>query len=51
VRDTLGRRLAEVEVRMRELRTVRATLRDALRRLERAPRPRAGCRCAVIESL
>ena len=50
VRETVSDRLAEVETRLRELRGLRATLRETLERLDRAPAPRAGCRCAVIES-
>ena len=50
VRATVSARLAEVEERVRELRALRATLRETLERLDRAPPPKAGCRCAVIES-
>ncbi len=50
VRATVTARLTEVEERLRELRGLRATLRETLERLDRAPAPRAGCRCAVIES-
>ena len=50
VRATVSARLAEVEGRLRELRALRATLRETLERLDRAPPPKAGCRCAVIES-
>ena len=50
VRATVSARLAEVEGRLRELRALRATLRETLERLDRAPAPKAGCRCAVIES-
>lgn len=50
VRATLTRRLAEVEERLGELRELRTTLRNAVRRLKRAPKRKAGCRCAVIES-
>ena len=50
VRATVSARLAEVETRLRELRALRATLRETLGRLDRAPPPRAGCRCMVIES-
>ena len=50
VRATVSGRLAEVEERLRELRALRATLRDTLERLDRAPPPKAGCRCVVIES-
>ena len=50
VRATVSARLAEVEERLRELRALRATLRETLQRLDRAPSPKAGCRCAVIES-
>ena len=50
VRATVSARLVEVEQRLRELRALRATLRETLQRLDRAPSPKAGCRCAVIES-
>jgi len=49
VRAILATRLTEVEERLRELRILRSTLRAALERLGRAPEPREGCRCAVIE--
>lgn len=51
VRATVTARLTEVEARLRELRGLRATLRETLERLDRAPAPRAGCRCAVIEAM
>jgi DNA-binding transcriptional MerR regulator len=51
VRAALEERLTDVGERMAELRALRTTLRATLRRLERAPAPRAGCRCAVIEGL
>ncbi len=47
---TIAGRLAEVEQRLKELRALRSTLRETLERLDRAPPPKAGCRCAVIES-
>ena len=50
VRATVSARLAEVEGRLRELRALRATLQETLERLDRAPPPKAGCRCVVIES-
>ncbi len=50
VRATVSARLTEVERRLKELRALRLTLRDTLERLDRAPKPKAGCRCAVIES-
>ncbi len=50
VRATVSARLVEVEERLHELRALRATLRETLERLDRAPAPKAGCRCAVIES-
>ena len=50
VRATVSARLVEVEERLHELRALRATLRETLERLDRAPAPQAGCRCAVIES-
>ena len=51
VRATVSARLVEVEERLRELRALRATLRETLERLGRAPAPKAGCRCAVIEAV
>lgn len=50
VRATVSARLVDTEKRLRELRALRATLRETLERLDRAPAPKAGCRCAVIES-
>ena len=50
VRATVSARLVEVEERLRELRALRATLRETLERVDRAPAPKAGCRCAVIEA-
>ena len=50
VRATVSARLTEVERRLKELRALRLTLRQTLQRLDRAPKPKAGCRCAVIES-
>lgn len=50
VRATVAARLAEVEQRLKELRALRSTLKGTLERLDRAPPPKAGCRCAVIES-
>jgi DNA-binding transcriptional MerR regulator len=50
VRATVSGRLAEVEERLRELQALRCTLKETLARLDRAPPPRTGCRCAVIES-
>ena len=50
VRSSVTGRLAEVEQRLRELRALRLTLRETLERLDRTPMPKAGCRCAVIES-
>ncbi len=49
LRDRLAGRLAEVEERLRHLRSLRTTLRRALRRCDRGTPARAGCRCAVIE--
>ena len=49
VRATVTARLAEVEGRMKELRALRSTLKTTLARLDSTP-PRAGCRCAAIES-
>ncbi len=51
VRATVSARLVEVEERLHELRALRATLRETLERLDRAPAPEAGCRCAVIEAV
>jgi len=50
VRATVSLRLADVDTRLRELRALRETLRETLKRLDRAPPPKSGCRCAVIES-
>ncbi len=50
VRATVSARLTEVEQRLKELRALRSTLRQTLERLDGAPPPMAGCRCAVIES-
>ncbi len=50
VRATVTVRLAEVEERLRELRSLRTTLKSTLARLDRAPTQKTGCRCAVIES-
>ena len=50
VRATVSARLTEVEQRLKELRALRSTLRATLERLDRAPPPQSGCRCAVIES-
>ena len=50
VRATVTTRLAEVAERLRELRSLRSTLKATLVRLDRAPAPKTGCRCAVIES-
>lgn len=49
VRAALHARLAEVEARLRELRSLRATLRDALARVDRSRPQRGPCRCPVIE--
>ncbi len=51
VRATVSARLVEVEERLRELRALRATLRETLERVDRAPAPKAGCKCAVIEAV
>ncbi len=50
VRAPVSARLTEVEHRLKELRALRSTLRETLERLDRAPPPKTGCRCAVIES-
>ncbi len=50
VRETVSARLTEVDQRLKDLRALRSTLRETLERLDRAPPPRTGCRCAVIES-
>ncbi len=50
VRATVSARLAEMAERLRELRALRATLRRTLEQLDRAPVPKEGCRCVVIES-
>lgn len=49
VRTALDSRLKEVETRLRELRSLRATLRGALTAIDRAPKRKARCRCPVIE--
>ena len=48
--SALNSRLQEVERRLRELRSLRATLRQALARVDQAPRREARCRCPVIEA-
>ncbi len=50
VRAKVSARLSDVEERLKELRALRSTLLETLERLDRAPPPRAGCRCAVIEA-
>lgn len=50
VRAALESRLGEVEQRLRELRSLRTTLREALARVERAPARQGRCRCPVIET-
>jgi DNA-binding transcriptional MerR regulator len=50
VRAALATRLGEVEARLRELRSLRATLREALARVDRTPKRRTRCRCPVIEA-
>lgn len=50
VRTALNSRLLEVERRLRELNSLRSTLRQALTRLDRAPTGQARCRCPVIEA-
>ncbi len=50
VRTALDSRLQEVETRLRELKSLRATLREALARINRAPQRKARCRCPVIEA-
>lgn len=49
VRLTLGARLAEVEARIAELESLRATLRRALARSRRLPLAKS-CICGIIES-
>ena len=49
VRQTLARRLAEVDARISELQALRATLRRALARSRRLPLARS-CICEIIES-
>ncbi len=49
VRQTLARRLAEVDGRISELKALRATLRRALARSRRLPLARS-CICEIIES-
>jgi len=50
LRVTVTERLAEVEERLRELRGLRATLRETLERLKRTPPSKTGCRCSAIEA-
>ena len=50
VRATITARLTEVEDRLKEQRSLRSTLTATLSRLDGAPTPKAGCRCAAIES-
>ena len=50
VRAKISARLSDVQERLKELRALRSTLLETLERLDRAPPPRAGCRCAVIEA-
>ncbi|RMH16659.1 MAG: heavy metal-responsive transcriptional regulator [Gemmatimonadetes bacterium] len=50
VRTLLEGHLRDVEARMRELRSLRTTLRRTLEQLDQAP-PSAGRTCAVIEAL
>lgn len=49
VRSALGRRLREVDARIGELESLRATLRRALTRSRRLP-VAASCICGIIES-
>ncbi len=49
VRTALDSRLEEVESRLRELRSLRATLRAALARIDRGAASLPQCRCSVIE--
>ena len=49
VRETLAARLAEVDARMAELESLRATLRRALARSRRLPLA-SSCICGIIES-
>lgn len=49
VRLAVTTRLGEVEKRLDDLETLRKRLRATLRRLERVPLPRSGCRCAAID--
>ena len=51
VRATISLRLAEVEMRLRELRSLRTTLRETLERIDSAPPASVGCRCTVIEGV
>ena len=51
VRSALDFRLQEVEARLRELRSLRATLQEAVTRIDRAPMRKARCRCPVIEAV
>ncbi len=49
VRAALRARLEEVETRLRELRSLRVTLRGALARMDRSRTRPPPCRCPVIE--
>ncbi len=49
VRETLAARLAEVDARIAELESLRATLRRALTRSKRLPLAKS-CICGIIES-
>jgi len=50
VRATVRSRLSEVERRIGEMKALRGSLREVLRRLERVDAPPPGCRCAAIEA-
>ena len=50
VRSVVVEHLGDVEAKLRDLRALRSTLRATLARLDRTPAPKAGCRCAVIET-
>ena len=51
VRTVIAAHLDDVELKLRELRALRSTLKTTLTRLDTTPQVSAGCRCAVIESV
>lgn len=51
VRRLVQDRLHQAETRLRELRQLRDTLRETIRRLDEADQFPRGCRCSVIEGV